>query len=605
MTEQDGLLRSSELLWGLLGSWRRVPGFVRTALSMGFARPEDERSLSSVLARTAARHPTRPAIKYDDVVVTYGELDRRVDRMANALRAAGLEHGEVACVLMENRPELLVVVAAATRLGASAALINTNLRQGALRHALRCAPARVFVVGDELRSSFDAVADELPETGRPGARLWVSDTLPAVVPAGWVDLLAQASRSPPGRPYVSRAARMGDPAFYVFTSGTTGLPKASIMSHRRWIGAGLMFGEACLALRPGDTIYAPLPLYHNQAITLCWSAAVRCGAAIAIRRGFSATAFWDDCRRFDATAIAYIGEITRYLVNQPRQPGDRRHGVRCAVGVGMRPALWGEFKRRFGIEEIFEYYSASELNAGFFNLLNLDRTVGFCPTPWALVAFDTDTGAPVRGADGRMIRLRRGDTGLLVTRVTNRAAFEGYTDPEATRAKLLHDVFESGDTWVHTGDLMRNIGFGHLQFVDRVGDTFRWKSENVATTEVEAVVAAEPSVSEAAVYGVRVPHTSGRAGMAAVVPCEALDRDALLRRLRSELPDYAVPRFLRVTQQLQTTGTFKHQKGALRRDGFDPGRVADPLFVWLPDTDCWTPLTVDVFGRIQRSEVQL
>ena len=486
----------------------------------------------------------------------------------------------------------------APAMGAAASLLNTQQRAAALTHSLSCAPPRLMVVGEELVEAMGGVICDAPMA-------WVADTGKVARPPRWMDLLGMAAgeSATPVRP--GRAVKMGDPAFYIFTSGTTGLPKASVMSHKRWIGAGLMFGSVCLGLSTDDTIYAPLPLYHNQALTLAWSTSVRTGCALAIRRRFSATEFWDDCRRYDATTLAYIGEIARYLLNQPRTARDRHHRVTRAVGVGLRPELWDGFKHRFGITQVCEYYSASELNAGFFNLLNLDRTVGFCPTPWALVAFDTDTGAPVRGADGRMIRLRRGDTGLLVTRVTNRAAFEGYTDPEATRAKLLHDVFESGDTWVHTGDLMRNIGFGHLQFVDRVGDTFRWKSENVATTEVEAVVAAEPSVSEAAVYGVRVPHTSGRAGMAAVVPCEALDRDALLRRLRSELPDYAVPRFLRVTQQLQTTGTFKHQKGALRRDGFDPGRVADPLFVWLPDTDCWTPLTVDVFGRIQRSEVQL
>ncbi|MFT5433866.1 MAG: citronellyl-CoA synthetase, partial [Myxococcota bacterium] len=398
--------------------------------------------------------------------------------------------------------------------------------------------------------------------------------------------------------------RMGDPAFYIFTSGTTGLPKASIMSHHRWVGAGLLFGDLLLGLSPRDTIYAPLPLYHNQALTMCWSSCVRTGAALAIPSKFSASSFWDDCRRYQATVVAYIGEIARYLLAQPPSEGERRHRVRKAVGVGMRADLWTRFKERFGIDEVYEFYSASELNAGFFNLLNLDKTVGVCPAPWALVAYDPETGAPKRDVGGRLKKLGVGEAGLLLTKVTPRFRFEGYTDAEATRNKVFADVFEPGDEWVNTGDLMRSLGFGHLQFVDRVGDTFRWKGENVATTEVEAVAAGEPTIADVTVYGVQVPEALGRAGMMAVVPSRSqVDRDALLARLCRELPAYAIPVFLRESRELEVTGTFKHIKHRLRDDGFDPSIVSDPLFVRLPGSNHYEPLTEGLHRQITAREV--
>ena len=593
----DGMLELRDVARGALTLWRKAPGIARLVGTMALASDDRRLSLGRVLARTARRHPHRPAIKQEGGVLTWRELDRESSRVAHVLQSRGVRRGDAVAVALDNRPELLILVAAAAKLGAVASMINVQQRRAALLHSLTVTPHRCYVVGDEVLPAFLEVRAELPAR----ELLRVADAGRAEPPADLdaFDLLAAARGAPMSTPAAARAVRMGDPLLYIFTSGTTGLPKASIMSHKRWLGAGLMFGAACLGLGPEDTLYAPLPLYHNQALTLCWSASVDSGAALAIRRGFSATAFWDDCRRHDATAIAYIGEICRYLLQQPPGPGDRDHRVRKAVGVGMRPELWTAFEERFGVLEIYEYYSASELNAGFFNILDLDHTVGICPVPWALVAWDARAGEPLRGLDGHLVRVGRGGTGLLVTRVTERFRFEGYTDQEATRSKLLHDVFAPGDTWIHTGDLMRSIGFGHLQFVDRVGDTFRWKGENVATTEVERVIATEPSVRDATVYGVEVPHASGRAGMAAAVPVAGeVDREALLARLRRELPAYAVPRFLREVRELEVTGTFKHVKHRLREEGFDPMRIGDPLYVLLPGASRYEPLTADHYADL-------
>ncbi len=604
----DGLLTWSDLGRGLRTLARKAPAIGRLVKSQALANDDTLLSLCSTLADAVRKHPGRVAIRSDDGALTYASFDARANRMANLLISRGVRPGDAVAVMMEARLELLVAVAGIAKAGGAAAMINTNQRRAALVHSFGCVGATHVVIGAELvgalaeiRGEIDVADDQL---------LFVADGDDATPPAGWTDLLTARADSSPAAPPTATRVRMADPAFYIFTSGTTGLPKASIMSHKRWVGAGMLFGGVCLGLQATDSLYAPLPLYHNHALTLCWASAMTAGATLIIRRKFSASAFWDDCRTHGATAIAYIGEIARYLLNSPPQapdgPGDRDHGVRKAVGIGMRPELWDAFKARFGVDEIYEYYGASELNVGFFNAMNLDRTVGFCPFPWAMVEYDVDAGVPVRGPDGYMRKVGRGATGLLVTQVTDRFKFEGYTDPIATESKLLHDVFEGGDTWIHTGDLMRNIGMGHLQFVDRVGDTFRWKSENVATSEVERAACAAPSVAECTVYGVEIPGTAGRAGMIALVPSDpnaGVDQLDLLSRLQADLPRYAIPLFTRTTDSLATTGTFKHRKVELRRQGFDPATIDEPLHVLMPGATAYQPLTAELHVDIAAGQV--
>lgn len=566
-------------------------------------------SLGKALERSASRHPGAVCIKHEGGEITYAAFNGWVNRIAHHMMASGVGPGDPVAILMNNRPALLAVVAATSKLGAVAAVLNTQQRRDVLAHSLGCVTPRLHVIGAELVEVFEearAQIDPAAGTAPPEPR-YMADGHAGAVPAGYVDLDAAISAQPSSDPPSTGEVRLADPCFYIFTSGTTGLPKASILSHDRWLKAATGFGEACLDLGPGDTVYAPLPLYHNMGLTIAWGGALYTGAAVAIRRKFSASAFWDDCRRHRATAFIYIGEIPRYLLNQAPAPGERDHQVRRILGVGLRPDLWPQVKERFGIPEIYEIYASSEMNVSFLNLLNLDGTVGFCPTRWAIVAFDVRAGAPVRDAQGRLVRVRKGETGLLITKVTRRFRYEGYTDPRASARKLLRDVFREGDQWFDTGDLMREIGFGHLQFVDRVGDTFRWKSENVSTTEVEKVLGGFDAVAECTVYGVEIPDMPGRAGMAAIVATDgaALDLDALRAHLERELPRYAVPVFLRVTGSLATTGTFKHRKAALRDEGYDPARVEDPLFVRLPDRDAYARLTPELHARIRAGALSL
>jgi citronellyl-CoA synthetase len=335
---------------------------------------------------------------------------------------------------------------------------------------------------------------------------------------------------------------------------------------------------------------------------VCWGSAVSGASGFAIRRKFSASQFWNDARKYRATTIGYVGELCRYLVDQPPGADDSRHDVKKMIGNGLRPGAWNEFKTRFAVNHICELYAASDGNIGFTNILNFDNTIGFSLMSWELVAYDHDSGAPIREANGLMRKVAKGEQGLLLAKIDDKAPLDGYTDPQKTAKVVLHDVFEKGDRYFNTGDLLRNIGFGHAQFVDRLGDTYRWKGENVSTTEVENILLQHPHISEAVAYGVEIRNTNGRAGMAAITPAESLatlDFSELLAFAREQMPAYAVPLFLRVKVKMETTGTFKYQKTRLKDEAFDTGKTGDdPIYAWLPGTQTYVQVTEQLLSDI-------
>jgi acyl-CoA synthetase (AMP-forming)/AMP-acid ligase II len=336
---------------------------------------------------------------------------------------------------------------------------------------------------------------------------------------------------------------------------------------------------------------------------MAWSSVLMSGATLAMGRRFTAGGFWDECRQHGATVIAYIGEVPRYLMAQPPSNSDRDHRVRAAVGVGFRSDLWQPFVERFGVEQICELYGASESNTLFFNVLGLPSTIGFCPSPHALVRYDADTDSPVTDANGHFIEVPAGEPGLLIGKITPRYPFDGYTSDSASASKLFISPFGKGERWFNSGDLLKKIGFGHAVFVDRVGDTFRWKSENVSTAEVESALNGSDTIEEATVYGVEVPGCEGRAGMAAFTSVSAsIDLKTLLDELESKLPGYAVPVFLRQVAALETTGTFKHKKADLRKQGFSLEN-GDP--VWVRTGGQYMSVDAVLMGQITRGELRL
>ncbi len=575
MTNRSGT-RSSV---GLLDIAKQVPGLLKDAPTIvrgvvtGFgARPTAKTSIGKVFQDRAAQYPNNVFLKFEDREITYREANDTVNRYAAVLAAKGVGHGDVVGIMMRNSPEPILLMLAAVKCGAISGMLNYHQRDEVLKHSLGLLSAAVVVAETEF-------VEAITESGADTDGLITLDELKQL-----------AETAPTTNPATTSAVLAKDKAFYIFTSGTTGMPKASVMTHYRWLRALAGFGGLGLRLNSSDTLYCCLPLYHNNALTVALSSVINSGATLALGKSFSASRFWDDEIRYDATAFVYIGEICTYLLNQPEKPTDRRHKVRVICGNGLRPAIWDAFTERFGIKRVCEFYAASEGNTAFVNVLNIDKTTGICPTPIAFVEYDENTGEPVRDEQGRVRRVKKGEPGLLLSKVSNYQPFDGYTDKKESEKKLVRDAFKEGDVWFNTGDLMRAQGLGHAAFTDRLGDTFRWKGENVATTEVEAAVSTHHQIEECTVFGVEVPDTGGRAGMVAIQLKEGheLDGQSLAKAVFEKLPSYAVPLFVRVVQELAHTSTFKSQKGDLRKEGYggssgeggdDDVKIDDPLYV--------------------------
>lgn len=585
---------------------RRAPAMVQGMLLAANSDPTKTVGLGWALEKATRANPHGNAVLYRDTRLTYTQFNQWVNRIAHFFLAQGLQKGDVVAVLVENRPELLAIAAALGKIGVVSALANTSQTGKVLTHSINLVKPKAAIVGDELVGNFNEVLADL-QVNREQL-YWFNDadtqTEPGDAPQGFRNLAREILPQPSFNPGTTNHIFSSDGLFYIYTSGTTGLPKAAIFSHGRFMKAYGGFGYTLL-LDETDTMYVTLPFYHATAMVVCWGSVLAGGAAIAMRRRFSASEFWNDIRRYNATAFGYVGELCRYLMERPADPGDRNHAVRKIIGNGLRPNIWKPFKDRFGVDVVMELYASSEGNIGFTNIFNFDNTVGFCPLPYAVVQYDKENEKPVRGPDGFMVKANRGEIGLLVGEITDRTPFDGYTDPAKNAACILQDVFAKGDRYFNTGDLVRDIGFRHAQFVDRTGDTFRWKGENVSTTEVENIMCGHATLQDAVVYGVEIANTNGRAGMASITPHEGhsadeLDLPGLYAHMKAELPPYAIPVFLRVKKAMETTGTFKYQKSNLKKEGFDPAQTGgEPLFVLLPGTTTYVPLTDEVFAAIQ------
>jgi citronellyl-CoA synthetase len=556
--------------------------------------------MGSLLERNAQKFPSQPAIIFEDQKITYQAFNEQVNRIANYLVAQGIKQGDSIGLIIENRPEFLYCLCAAMKIGAVAALINTHLRRQALAHCLNVAKANTFLVGEEVWAAFSDIEQNL--SAGPDKKVFViRDRAQGVSDAR--DLLTECATAVSTNPASTGTIKHSDLCGYVYTSGTTGLPKAALLTHRRLLGGGTLFARLALNTSKKDRLYIPLPLYHSTALNIGWSVAMNAGSAIVISRKFSASRYWDEVRRHQVTILVYVGEVCRYLMNVPEKDNDADNPAVKMVGSGMRPDIWRGFKQRFGIREVYEFYGASDGNLSFVNLFNFDETLGLGLTPFSIVRYDTEADAPVLDASGYMLPCEVGEVGLALGKISETNSFDGYTNKEDSEKKILRNVFEQGDAWFNSGDLLRNIGMKHAQFVDRIGDTYRWRGENVATSEVEGVVNRFAGVEECTAYGVEIPGTDGRAGMVSIVsdtPATAFDLRSLLTFMRQELPAYSVPIFLRFQGKLELTGTFKHLKGDLKKEAFSIDQIADPIYVLLPQADAYSLLTDELLTGIKQ-----
>ena len=552
--------------------------------------------------------PERIAVIDESRQVTYRELDTLANRFAHWAKGRNLRRGDTVALVLPNRIEYLAAWLGFSKVGVAAALVNNQLTGAALAHSLEISRAH-HVIAD--RDTWQAVEDASRGLKR-SAMIWVLDLRDTEEASGRRGLDAPLKGASGVRP--DRGQRAGltnrDTALYIYTSGTTGLPKAAIITHSR----ARLYMRAFAAVTgatPEDRVYCVLPLYHSTGGLCGVGAALMNGATLIVRKKFSASHFWPDVAASGATLFVYIGELCRYLVNQPEHPQERDHKLKLAFGNGLRGDVWEEFQRRFAIPKILEFYGSTEGNASVFNFDGKPGAIGRIPKMLRnrmnlrLVRFDADAGEPIRGADGLLQECKPGEIGEAVGLIGKEARleFSGYADKAASGKKVLEDVFARGDRWFRTGDLMRQDREGYFYFVDRIGDTFRWKGENVSTTEVEARLAEAPGVAEAIVYGVPVNGAEGKAGMACLVSEGRFNAKAFAAYVDEQLPTYARPVFLRLRKALQTTGTFKYRKVDLVADGFDPGRTDDALYV--RDKATYVRLKPERFAEIQAGQIKL
>ncbi len=566
-----GLLEIAKHLPAVL---KDAPSIVRGVTTGFLARPSSRTSIGKVFQDRAAKYGDRTFITFGGQSLTYAQANARVNAYAVVLASRGVGHGDVVGIMLRNSPNAVLMMLATVKCGAVAGMLNYHQRGDVLRHSIGLLDAKAVVAESDLVAHIVESGAQLPP-----------DVITTIE-----EFERQAENAPTENPASVSAVRAKDTAFYIFTSGTTGNPKASVMTHFRWLRALAAFGGLGLRLNASDVLYSCLPLYHNNALTVALSSVINAGATLAIGEKFSASRFWDEVIAADATAFIYIGELCRYLLNQPAKPTDRAHKVRLIAGNGLRPEIWDEFTKRFGIKRVCEFYAASEGNTAFINIFNVPRTTGISPMPLAYVEYDAQTGEPKRDESGLVRKVASGQPGLLISPVNRLSPFDGYTDPAASEKKLIRNAFRNGDVWFNTGDVMSPQGMRHAAFADRLGDTFRWKGENVATTQVEAAIAADPQVEESTVFGVEVPGTGGRAGMAAVMLRNGSDLDGakLADALYKELPSYAIPLFIRVVDSLEHTSTFKSRKVDLREQAYGPA-VEDPMFVLAGRAEGYVP----------------
>lgn len=582
---------------------RRETRYLRRLLRLLIKiKPVDPASPNLVcddLERSVRRWPDRIAIELDDQRLTYAEFDALANRFAHWALSQGIQRGDCVAIFLPNRIDYVACWFGLSKIGAISALINYSLAGNALAHCIRIAEAKALICdAGTLPALCDA--DGSPLTDLP---IWSLDLkADGLVARALSPVLDKQPETRPERS-LRRGMTARDVAMYIYTSGTTGLPKAAKVSHIRaqlYMRAFAGMTEASET----DRVYIALPLYHSTGGLCGVGAALMTGGAMVLKRKFSASQFWDDIISKQCTMFVYIGELCRYLINQPPSPKEKQHKLRMIFGNGLRPDVWEQFDERFGITDVIEFYGSTEGNVQVLNLDGKTGAVGRVPGYLKsqfnirLVRFNFETEEPERDANGRCIPCKPGEVGEAIGLIKQDARhnFAGYADKAASEKKILRNVYAPGDQWFRTGDLMKQDADGYFYFVDRVGDTFRWKGENVSTLEVAEHLTGVEGLLETTVYGVPVGQLEGKAGMVALVVTDGFDLQRFAAHVDRCLPAFARPVFVRLLQDLETTGTFKYRKVDLVRDGFDPDKTEDPLFVREGET--YRPVTPEVYPKL-------
>mgnify|MGYP001417009050 FL=1 len=592
------------MLKRIINEYIYISTFGRIFKALKSIESKPENIVPMQIAAFARETPDAIAIYYEDEKISYKELIDRSNKYAQWFLKNNLAKGDVVALMMENRPEFLACWIGITQVGGTVALINTNLSGQPLDYSLGISQANNLILGSELLESFSTANDETKNK----FNTWVQGNYQE---SNYFKNINKVLEDLPSeKPKINYTVTNDDDGLYIYTSGTTGNPKAATISHKRLRLMMLGF-KGAIQPNKDDRVYNVLPLYHSAGGVIAVGLALTSGASLVLKRKFSVNDFWDDVNKYGVTIFQYIGELCRYLLNAPEHKYEKSHNLRMACGNGLRPDIWDAFKDRFKINNILEFYGATEGNVSLMNYDGKSGAIGRIPKYIEkilnvhIIKFDIEKEEPIRDENGFCIPCDVNEVGEAIGKIAIEGSFEGYVDKEATKKKILSDVFEKGDQYFRSGDLLSKDDLGYVYFADRIGDTFRWKGENVATSEVAEAFVGFDGILEANVYGVSIPGSDGKAGMAALSTNKDIDLVKLYQKLSSSLPAYAQPLIIRIKNEIEVTGTFKHRKVELVKEGYDPKNISEPLYFCDHQSRKYVPLDNDLFGSIDNQEIKL
>jgi len=565
-----------------------------------------EMSLGSILEKQVRKYNDKPLILFEDRVITYGQFNEAANRYSHFFQKRGFIKGDTVAVLMDNRPEFLIIHAGLAKIGVIPALVNNNITGQTLIHAINIAEASALIIGVEYLKEFTKIRKEL-KLKKTGCFFIETDNKKVDIPSGVENLETLLAMEPVSDPLVFPAINSKDTLEYIYTSGTTGLPKATELKHQKWLQLGYGSGGVALKSIDSDINYICLPLYHNSGINIAWAASVVHGGTIVLKRKFSAGAFWDDIRKYKVTIFVYIGELCRYLNNQPLKDNDGDNTLKYILGNGLRGDYWVEFQKRFNIKRIIEVYGATEGVGALANLKGVPGMIGKLSVAGVrmgeVVKYNIENEEIIRDHNGFAVKCQIDETGLFLAAINNTNPFPGYKNNEkATGSKIIKDVFKKGDQYFISGDLFKMHKNGYVSFVDRLGDTFKWKGEVVATNEVSDILSRFGAFEDCNVYGVTVKNTEGRAGMVALtmLPGVKFDPNSFAAYVKDNLAVFARPYFVRIRKEKDATTSFKQLKLSLQNERFNPIVIKDPLYFFEPRSFKYIKLTKKIFDDIEK-----
>ena len=584
----------NKLKWKILGIYEDLSYYILGLPRFLFVWKDNKKlSLLNFFDNNVKKRPNDIAFIFEGDEITWKEANEQTNKYAGFLKSQNINKGDCFAILMDNSPDFLMLLLASFRVGSLAALINTTVSGEGLKHVIGISNVKLITAGASHLEKLTSALGDSDLKNIPIFGMEDNEKIPDQV-EDIKKLSRQFSTFIPYQPI------MKDVAAYIFTSGTTGLPKAALVDHAKLVKGSFAGHFLCFNFNKNDRLYMTLPLYHSTGLILGWAASLRSGCPNVIKSKFSASDFWNDVKKYNVNKFIYVGELCRYLMNLPPSDGDRDNPITQISGNGLRPDIWESFQKRFNINKIVEIYGATEAVGMTINSFGRSGMIGRKRSDSTIIHCNKDDGSPILNDEGFCTKVSEGETGLYIQKISSSAKFQGYLDAQASNKKILQNVFKTGDQYFNTGDLITLHDNNWLSFADRVGDTYRWKSENVSTMEVAAILNNASGVMDCNVYGVQVDSAEGKAGMAAMNVSDEFSFISFIEHVNKNLNTFQKPYFLRMTNEMQTTGTFKHQKEDLKKQGFNPSLIKDKLYFLQKDN--YVEIDQALYNRIHSGD---